>query len=132
VPAATVDEAPPTPVWLERWTWQRGRNKRKAIWITRVERRPQLELVGFLGDQADPPKLTPQLEDRPFIRIAGETAYRDYGHDDGPSSVPFMRLTSRRVYEIDGSATLTREHLRRVEGVRITMRKDARDDGLAP
>jgi len=99
----------------------------------RVDGRPRLELVGFIGDSAEPPTITPQLEDRPFIRIAGETAYRDYGHDDGPSSVPFMRVTSRRVYEIDSRAALVHEHLRRVERVKITIRReDPGDDRLSP
>src|SRR5205807_10108275 len=55
----------------------------------------------FLGTRGYPPKRTTDA----CFYINGERAYRDVGHSDGASSVPYLRLSRRGVYADEGFAT---------------------------
>lgn len=95
-PAAEVDEFKhwnrlADQGWVERWHPRHRR--RDWLWVRRLAD----ELLVFPGSE-DGPRTTGGA----LYRLNGHLAYRESDHPDGPSSVPWFVIRSRRVYPAEG------------------------------
>lgn len=77
--------------WVERWHPRHRR--RDWLWVRRLDH----ELLVYPGS-----------EDRPrnvgdaYYRLNGNLAYRELGHPEGPSSIPWLVVRRGRVYPAEG------------------------------
>lgn len=77
--------------WVERW---RPRHRRRDwLWVRHVDH----ELLVYPGSED-----RPRTAGGAFYRLNGNLAFRELGHPDGPSSVPWFVIRRSRVYPAEG------------------------------
>jgi hypothetical protein len=79
--------------WVERWHPSGRYRRRDWLWVRRMGD----ELFVFPGSQD-----RPRSGRDPHYRLNGELVYRESGHPEGASSVPWYVIRSWRVYPGEG------------------------------
>jgi hypothetical protein len=93
--------------WTERWVRRSGAGKHICYWVRRPVEGPAEVYIG----RRDGP---PVRQGPPHFHVNGNNVYRDWGHPEGPSSVPALLIRGRRVYAGEGApagATNVAEYL---------------------
>lgn len=82
-----------------------GRRRAPQYWVRGSD---TIQWQAFTGSDGPPRSVT----DRAVFYFNGDRVHRDYGHDDGPSSVPYYEVRHGRLYPAEGypSGPSTRAH----------------------
>lgn len=87
--------------WVAEWVPFSGRGsgcrRRQSYWVRELSNELSQVLLGSRG--------IPPNRGRAHFYINGDRVYRDEGHPDGASSVPYFTIRGRRVYPSEGFPT---------------------------
>jgi hypothetical protein len=85
--------------WTTRWLPSSARlsgcGRKTCYWLRRDEDGLQRAYLGLVSQ-------APTGNSAPHYYLNGSRVFRDWGHPDGPSSIPYFRIRGHKVYPAEG------------------------------